>query len=110
MWSGNVWATNKLGLLGPVCDDNFNNGPDADWGSTADNNNAANVVCWQLGYNRGQALKYGQGSRHFGRITPDTFSMDDVKCTGRERCLSDCPHATQDDCTPNEGAGVICYL
>ena len=39
----------------------------------------------------------------------DNFIMDDVKCTGTEDTLEDCPHKSQDDCGPREGAGVICY-
>jgi hypothetical protein len=34
--------------------------------------------------------------------------MDDVRCTGNEASLLDCPHNTVDNCGPDEGAGVIC--
>ena len=34
--------------------------------------------------------------------------MDDVRCVGNETTLLDCPHTTQENCGPNEGAGVIC--
>jgi len=31
-----------------------------------------------------------------------------VQCTGNETSLLDCPHLTVHDCSPHEGAGVIC--
>jgi len=34
--------------------------------------------------------------------------MDDVKCTGEEDNILDCPHSTKDDCGRDEGAGVRC--
>ena len=43
----------------------------------------------------------------FGNVTSQ-FSMDDVVCTGREKYILDCPHNTNDNCGPHEGAGVIC--
>ena len=39
---------------------------------------------------------------------PTNFSYDDVKCTGREDDLDECPHYNVENCTPDEGAGVYC--
>ena len=110
MWSGIVWATNSIGVFGPVCDDYFVEGPDDSWWITADDNNAATVVCRQLGYDRGEVLGEDEGSARFGDIDPATFSLDNVKCAGGEDCLSDCPHLTEDNCNAGEGAGLICYM
>ena len=44
---------------------------------------------------------------HFGSVSFD-FAMDNVKCTGSEKSLLDCPHETQDGFNSDEGAGVIC--
>ena len=43
----------------------------------------------------------------FGTV-PDTFAMDDVKCTGNETSILDCSHLTEDNCEVTEGAGAIC--
>ena len=56
-----------------------------------------------LGYGYGQFTKTSQ----FGRVSDD-FGMDNVKCTGNEASILDCPHTTEEDCTGDEGLGVIC--
>ena len=56
-----------------------------------------------LGYSFGRPTNRS----HFGRVS-NSFAMDNVKCTGSEDSLLDCPHETQDDCNGDEGAGVIC--
>ena len=43
----------------------------------------------------------------FGDV-PSKFEMDDVKCTGTEVKIEDCPHKDVDDCGAGEGAGVVC--
>ena len=43
----------------------------------------------------------------FGQVN-STFRMDDVKCTGDETSLLDCPHNKEDNCGASEGAGVVC--
>ncbi len=64
------------------------------------------VVCRELGYNgQGRAFaaaRFGQGS---GRII-----MDEVRCTGFERRLADCPHSgwLVHNCGHHEDAGVSC--
>ena len=81
------------GRWGTVCDD-F-------WGI-----NDANVVCNQLGFLGARAAVpragFGQGS---GPIL-----LDDVRCVGNEKSLSDCPARpiNQHNCGHNEDAGVRC--
>ena len=56
-----------------------------------------------LGYSNGQPTFYS----HFG-VVSSTFAMDDVRCIGNETTIFACPHIEQDNCSGNEGAGVIC--
>ena len=56
-----------------------------------------------LGYSFGRPTNQS----HFGSVSSN-FAMDNVKCTGSEDSLLDCPHEIQDDCNGDEGAGVIC--
>lgn len=77
---------------GTVCDDL--------WG-TPD----ATVVCRQLGFSdqNAQALSlafFGQGT--------DPIVLDNVRCTGSETRLLDCPHLTTHNCIHLEDAGVRC--
>ena len=44
----------------------------------------------------------------FGNPPNGDFGMDDVKCTGSETDIRDCPHVTRDDCGTGEAAGAIC--
>ena len=60
--TGNVYVTNKEGYHGPVCDDQG-------W-----NNNAATVVCKELGFTGGIAKR----ESYFGNVD-DLFAIDDVK-------------------------------
>merc|ERR1719341_1987679 len=90
--SGNVYATNKYGNFGPVCD--------SDWGGYE-----ADVVCRQLGYAYGTPH---HGS-YYGTVSGD-FAMDDVVCSGTERYLQDCSYSTTSNyCGVSNGAGVYCY-
>ena len=77
---------------GPICDD--------DW-----DDRDAKVVCHEIGADTEGARKTNQS--RFGTVSA-RFSMDDVKCTGQEHKLIDCPYNTNEDCEANEGAGVIC--
>ena len=88
---GNVFAMNSRHQFGPVCDDS--------WGSTH-----ARVVCRQLGYDYGLATARSQ----FGGV-PEDFAMDSVICYGDEEHLQDCTYDLEEDCYPQEGAGVYCY-
>ncbi|CAH1247163.1 PRSS12 [Branchiostoma lanceolatum] len=67
----------------------------------------ADVVCRQLGF-RGGAIRavgeswFGSGSGRYG--------LDNVECRGTESRVQDCAHLGwgQNNCRPNEAAGVIC--
>lgn len=50
---------------------------------------------------------YTNLSFRFGNYPPE-FVMDDVRCTGSESDIMQCPHSTTDNCGSNEGAGVRC--
>merc|ERR1711962_714908 len=73
--SGNVFAVNKNGFLGPVCDDGYDS-------------HEAKVICRQLGY---QYYTPTSGSR-FGPV-PSTFAMDSINCSGSESFLQDCSYS-----------------
>ena len=79
------------------------------WGTVCDDSwdlNDAKVVCRQLGF--GRAIKayisaaFGPGD---GKIW-----MDDARCTGSERSLTECSHNGWgvEDCDHGEDAGVLC--
>ena len=89
---GNVWATNSNGMYGVICDDGW----DA---------NAAKVVCKQLGYN-GAAEVFDHSE--FGDVDSDSFSYDEISCTGNEAHVQDCTYDTHEDCYGGEAAGVRC--
>ncbi|XP_007261111.3 macrophage receptor MARCO [Astyanax mexicanus] len=78
------------GQWGTVCDDNFD---------TLD----GTVVCKMLGFER--ALSVFKASPGTGRVL-----LDELRCTGRESSLFDCPHngIGVNDCTHSEDAGVSC--
>ena len=88
--SGNVFALNSNGYLGPVCDD--------DWSDVA-----ATVVCKQLGFSSGIA----RWESAFGSV-PTQHAMDDVQCTGDEDTIQQCTYSLNENCDSTEGAGVEC--
>ena len=90
--TGNVFAVNSLGYLGPICDDY--------WGDKD-----AMVVCRQLGCHSGVATV----ESFFGDV-PNQFAMDNVACEGNEDTIQQCGYATYEDCEFREGAGVECSL
>ena len=78
------------------------------WGTICDDswdNRDATVACRMLGYDRGTSV----GNAHFGAGTGPIF-MDDVRCTGQERSLWDCPRNgwEVENCGHGEDAGVRC--
>ncbi|XP_062601527.1 deleted in malignant brain tumors 1 protein-like isoform X2 [Saccostrea cucullata] len=84
------------GTWGTVCDDNW------------DDNDAA-VVCSMLGFSRENAVAK---SGAFFRPGYGQIWMDEVKCTGTEINLFQCPKADigKHNCGHNEDSGVICSL
>jgi len=83
-WWNDGWGT--------VCDDDFG---EAD----------ARVVCYMLGYGRvGRSVgtRYGAGGGHIW--------LDDVRCSGRETSITDCPHNGwgSHDCEHREDVSVSC--
>ena len=82
------------GQWGTVCDDLFNN-------------NAARVVCRQLGFNPSGAIAVSDG--RFGEGA-DPIWLDNVNCNGLERNIDSCRHNSwgSNDCDHSEDVGVIC--
>ena len=78
------------------------------WGTVCDDfwdNNDARVVCRQAGFSDQNATArsfafFGQGS--------DPIVLDDVRCTGTESRLIDCPYNPTHNCIHFEDAGVTC--
>jgi hypothetical protein len=78
------------------------------WGTVCDDYwdaNDAKVACRQLGFSTKGAIAYSNA--HFGAGTGKIL-LDDVKCTGSEDTLFDCPHAAHHNCRHTEDAGVSC--
>uniref|UniRef100_A0A6J0USU5 Scavenger receptor cysteine-rich domain-containing protein DMBT1-like n=1 Tax=Pogona vitticeps TaxID=103695 RepID=A0A6J0USU5_9SAUR len=81
------------GVWGTVCDDS--------WGIEE-----ARVVCRQLGC---AAAISAPRNAHFGRGS-DRIWLDELRCTGTESALSQCPARPwgDNDCHHGEDAGVVC--
>jgi deleted-in-malignant-brain-tumors protein 1 len=62
------------------------------------------VVCRQLGY---LAVENVTTNSFYGYV-PAVFAFDNVNCTGNESAVTACAHLNVDDCSANEGAGVVC--
>ncbi|XP_021351066.1 deleted in malignant brain tumors 1 protein-like isoform X2 [Mizuhopecten yessoensis] len=78
------------GTRGTVCDDLFDD-------------NAATVVCRMLGFPVGVIVNLDM----FGEGTGDIV-LDDVRCDGTERSLSNCTYSTSHNCAHSEDVGVRC--
>jgi len=88
--TGNVFAVNRNGILGPVCDDFWEN-------------KDAMVVCRQIGCLAGARTT----ESYFGDVM-NIFAMDNVACNGDEDHLQECLYDISEDCSYNEAAGVKC--
>ena len=78
---------------GTVCDDLFQN-----------NNNAANAICQDLGYDAGVVRSSVSTTDGVGQIT-----LDDVLCPGTATTYTDCTYNfIQTDCSHAEDVGVTC--
>ena len=82
------------GQWGTVCDDGFNN-------------NAASVVCRQLGFNPAGAIAVSNA--YFGQGIGYIW-LDNVVCFGSEPDIDSCRHNTwgSHNCGHHEDVGVIC--
>ena len=91
--NGNVFAVNRNGHFGPVCDD--------DWSNTD-----ATTVCRQLGFDGGNSK-----TNSFYGTVPADFAMDNVGCSSADNVLQNCEYQdeTAENCGSGEGAGVSCY-
>ena len=78
------------------------------WGTVCDDfwdNNDASVVCRQAGFSDQNAT--ARSFAFFGQGT-DPIVLDDVRCTGTESRLIDCPYTATHNCIHFEDAGVTC--
>ncbi|MFT7805964.1 neurotrypsin [Arapaima gigas] len=93
LWEGRVEVYHS-GDWGTVCDDGWTE-------------HHAQVVCQQLGFNRGRAELAPDGA--FGEGT-GLILMDEVQCKGSETSLLECSHAEwgRHDCSHSEDVGVHC--
>ena len=78
------------------------------WGTVCDDfwdNTDASVVCRQAGFSDRNAT--ARSFAFFGQGT-DPIVLDDVRCTGTESRLIDCPYNPTHNCIHFEDAGVTC--
>merc|ERR1712087_156909 len=94
------------GEWGTVCDDG--DGKDGS-SSVQANNNMATVVCRMLGIGGYGGTVYNKAG--LGKGTGKIW-LDEVRCTGNERRLFDCPHSGigSHDCGHHEDVGIDCLL
>jgi len=80
---------------------------EGEWGTVCDDHfdvNGANVACRQLGFASGTQYDENHGLHDVG------FGLDDVRCTGSEASLMDCPHNPwgSHNCGAYEAVGLRC--
>ena len=96
---GYIEALGSNGQWGGVCDDHFDK-KDAD------------VVCHMLGYPSADKNFKSYKDHKFGRApSGHDFLLDDLKCTGSESSIFDCPNKGgewEENCVASEIAGVRC--
>ena len=108
------------------------------WGTICDDgwdNTDARVVCRQLGLSVAGTYKHNEGVHYIGMGSKCTLSISftlftgsialprasfgagtlqisytNLRCTGYEARLLDCPHSDNSRCNHNEDAGVRCHL
>lgn len=78
------------------------------WGTVCDDywgDEDAGVVCRQLGFADGRGVKGAQFGRGKGPVW-----LDNLRCTGNESRIEDCPHNSYavQNCNHGEDAGVYC--
>jgi hypothetical protein len=80
-----------MGQWRPVCDDSFDM-------------TDANVACRMLGYSTASSFRTVTGAS-------DLFWLDELRCTGSESSLADCPRSDWgvEDCSASESVQVVCY-
>jgi len=95
IWRSGVWGT--------VCDDGSGSG------NTQGDHHIGEVVCHMLGFKRADGYTTSKSS--YGQVNvPSKIWLDNVKCTGNEETIYECPHDSgTEDCTHDEDVGVYCY-
>ena len=92
-------------------------GSNNQWGGVCDDEfdiNDANVVCKMLGFPSAIfALASSTADDLYGKApSGDNFVLSELKCTGNENSIFDCPHPGEwddnIDCDASEIAGVQC--
>ena len=63
------------------------------------------MVCKELGFPNGAI--HPTCCSYYG-LVPNTFSYDDVQCSGNETHVDNCTHLNTHNCGQYEGAGVVC--
>jgi len=88
---------------GTVCDDGSGEG------NTQGDHHIGEVVCHMLGFKRADGYTTSKSS--YGQVNvPSKIWLDNVKCTGNEETIYECPHDSgTEDCTHDEDVGVYCY-
>ena len=82
------------------------------WGGICDDlsgNEEGFVICKMLGYSDVESVWIGKGGE-FGDADGDNILLDDLVCTGLEKCILDCDHLPwgQENCGASEWLGVTC--